>query len=306
MSVAAKVDGRMFVNGERAWAGSGKTFEAIDPATGEAFATVASGSKADVDAAVVSARQAHEAGWALIPPVRRVRVLNRLAVLMREHSRELAELESLDVGKPLKQAEDDVTAASGYFEYFAGVADKVFGSSIPLGGGFVDFTLREPIGVSAQIVPWNYPLRLSSRGIAPALACGNGVVAKPAAEAGLSVVRIAELAVEAGVPKGVFNVVTGVGAEAGSAIASHPGINHITFTGSVPTGIAIMKAAADNVVPVTLELGGKSPNIIFADADLEKVAASAASTLMQNSAQTCTAPTRLLVERSGTTAWSIC
>src|SRR5437870_9864124 len=298
MSVAAKVDGRMFVNGERAWAGSGKTFEAIDPATGEAFATVASGSKADVDAAVISARQAHEAGWALIAPVRRARVLTRLAVLMREHSRELAELESLDVGKPLKQAEDDVAAASGYFEYFAGVADKVFGSSIPLGGGFVDFTLREPIGVSAQIVPWNYPLRLSSRGIAPALACGNGVVAKPAAEAGLSVVRIAELAVEAGVPKGVFNVVTGVGAEAGSAIASHPGINHITFTGSVPTGIAIMKAAADNVVPVTLELGGKSPNIIFADADLERAAASSATTLMQNAAQTCTAPTRLLLERS--------
>src|SRR5438445_6743129 len=286
----------MFVNGEAAWAGSGKTFEAIDPAPGEAFATLALGSKADVDAAVISARHAYEAGWALIPPVRRVRVLNRLAVLMREHSRELAELESLDVGKPLKSAEDAVPAAWGYFEYVAGVADKVFGSSIPLGGGFVDFTLREPIGVSAQIVPGNYPLRLSSRGIAPALACGNGVVAKPAAEAGLSVVRIAELAVEAGVPKGVFNVVTGVGAEAGSAIASHPGINHITFTGSVPTGIAIMKAAADNVVPVTLELGGKSPNIIFADADLEKVAASAASTLMQNSAQTCTAPTRLLLE----------
>jgi acyl-CoA reductase-like NAD-dependent aldehyde dehydrogenase len=299
MSVAAKVDGRMFVNGERAWAGGGKTFEAIDPATGEAFATVASGSKADVDAAVVCARQAHEAGWASIPPVRRVRVLNRLATLMRERSRELAELESLDVGKPLKQAEDDVSAASGYFEYFAGVADKVFGSSIPLGAGFVDFTLREPIGVSAQIVPWNYPLRLASRGIAPALACGNGVVAKPAAEAGLSVVRIAELAVEAGVPKGVFNVVTGVGAEVGAALASHPAINHITFTGSIPTGIAIMKAAADNVVPVTLELGGKSPNIIFADADIEKAAASAASTLMQNSAQTCTAPTRLLVERKG-------
>src|SRR5437016_2746311 len=276
MSVAAKVDGRMFVNGERAWAGSGKTFEAIDPATGEAFATVASGSKADVDAAVISARHAYEAGWALIPPVRRVRVLNRLAVLMREHSRELAELESLDVGKPLKQAEDDVTAASGYFEYFAGVADKVFGSSIPLGGGFVDFTLREPIGVSAQIVPWNYPLRLSSRGIAPALACGNGVVAKPAAEAGLSVVRLAELATEAGLPPGVFNVVTG-GPETGAALTHHPGINHITFTGSVPTGIAIMKAAADNVVPVTLELGGKSPNIGFADADLERAAGSSAT-----------------------------
>jgi len=161
----------------------------------------------------------------------------------------------------------------------------------------VDFTLREPLGVSAQIVPWNYPLRLASRGIAPALACGNTVVAKPAAEAGLSIVRLAELAGEAGCPLGVFNVVTG-GRDTGAAIAAHPGINHITFTGSVPTGIAIMKAAADNVVPVTLELGGKSPNIIFADADLERAAASSATTLMQNSAQTCTAPTRLLLERS--------
>jgi acyl-CoA reductase-like NAD-dependent aldehyde dehydrogenase len=223
--------------------------------------------------------------------------LNRLAGLLREHSREFAELESLDVGKPLRQAEDDVAAAAGYFDYFAGVADKVFGSSIPLGNGFVDFTLREPLGVSAQIVPWNYPLRLASRGIAPALACGNAVVAKPAAEAGLSVVRLAELAVEASIPPGVFHVVTG-GRETGAALASHPGINHITFTGSVPTGIAIMKAAADNVVPVTLELGGKSPNIVFADADLERAAASAATTLMQNSAQTCTAPTRLLLEES--------
>src|SRR5438270_2360620 len=289
------MDGRMFLEGARVWARAGATTDAIDPATAEPFARVALGDKADVDAAVASARAA-AGGWAGLAPVRRVRLLNRLAGLLREHSRELAEMESLDVGKPLRQAEDDVAAAAGYFEYFAGVADKVFGSSIPLGKGFVDFTLREPLGVSAQIVPWNYPLRLASRGIAPALACGNAVVAKPAAEAVLSRVRIAELAVEAGVPKGVFNVVTGVGAEAGSAIASHPGINHITFTGSVPTGIAIMKAAADNVVPVTLELGGKSPNIIFADADLERAAASSATTLMQNSAQTCTAPTRFLLE----------
>jgi acyl-CoA reductase-like NAD-dependent aldehyde dehydrogenase len=284
----------MFLNGERVWAQARATIDAIDPATAEVFAKVALGDKADVDAAVASA-QAAMGGWAALPPVRRVRILNRLASLLREHNREFAELESLDVGKPLRQAEDDVAAAAGYFEYFAGVADKVFGSSIPLGKGFVDFTLREPLGVSAQIVPWNYPLRLASRGIAPALACGNGVVAKPAAEAGLSVVRLAELAVEAGVPPGVLNVVTG-GRDTGAALASHPGINHITFTGSVPTGIAIMKAAADNVVPVTLELGGKSPNIVFADADLERAAASAATTLMQNSAQTCTAPTRLLVE----------
>jgi aldehyde dehydrogenase (NAD+) len=290
------VDGRMFINGERAWARSNATLEAIDPATAEVFARLALGDKADVDAAVASA-QAAMGGWAGLPPVRRVRILNRLAGLLRERSREFAELESLDVGKPLRQAEDDVAAAAGYFEYFAGVADKVFGSSIPLGAGFVDFTLREALGVSAQIVPWNYPLRLASRGIAPALACGNAVVAKPAAEAGLSVIKLAELAIEAGLPAGVFNVVTG-GRETGAALASHPGINHITFTGSVPTGIAIMKAAADNVVPVTLELGGKSANIVFGDADLERAAASAATTLMQNSAQTCTAPTRLLLEES--------
>ena len=293
---ATEIDGRMFLNGERVWARSGATFDAIDPATAQVFARVALGDKADVDSAVASAHAAM-GGWAGLPPVRRVRLLNRLAGLLRERSREFAELESLDVGKPVRQAEDDVAAAAGYFEYFAGVADKVFGSSIPLGKGFVDFTLREPLGVSAQIVPWNYPLRLASRGIAPALASGNAVVAKPAAEAGLSIVRLAELAAEAGLPPGVFNVVTG-GRETGAALASHPGINHITFTGSVPTGIAIMKAAADNVVPVTLELGGKSPNIVFADADLERAAASAATTLTQNSAQTCTAPTRLLLEES--------
>src|SRR6202171_5447416 len=234
----------MFITGERVWARSGATLEAVDPATAEVFTKVALGDKADVDAAVASARAAID-GWAGQPPVRRVRLLNRLAGLLREHSREFAELESLDVGKPLRQAEDDVAAAAGFFEYFAGVADKVFGSSFPLGKGFVDFTLREPLGVSAQIVPWNYPLRLASRGIAPALASGNTVVAKPAAEAGLSIVRLAQLAVEAGLPPGVFNVVTG-GRETGAALSSHPGINHITFTGSVPTGIAIMKAPAAN------------------------------------------------------------
>src|SRR3984893_10515421 len=291
------VDGRMFVNGERAWARSGATFDGIDPATAGIFATVAQGDKGDVDSAVRAARAAFEGGWAGLAPVRRVRILNRIAGLLRERSREFAELESLDVGKPLRQAEDDVAPAAGYFEFFAGVADKVFGSSIPLGSGFVDFTLREPLGVSAQIVPWNYPLRLASPGVRPALACGHTVVAKPAAEAGLSVIKLAELAIEAGLPTGVFNVVTG-GRETGAALASHPGINHITFTGSVPTGIAIMKAAAANVVPVPLELGGKSPNIVFADADLERAAASAATTLMQNSAQTCTAPTRLLLEES--------
>src|SRR2546421_394967 len=285
----------MFINGERSWARAGATLDAIDPATAKVFASLALGGQVDVEAAVAAARAAFEGGWAGLPPVRRVRILNRIAGLLRERSREFAELESLDVGKPVRQAEDDVAAAAGYFEFFAGVADKVFGSSIPLGAGFVDFTLREPLGVSVQIVPWNYPLRLASRGIAPALACGNAVVAKPAAEAGLSVVRLAELAVEAGLPRGVFNAITG-GRETGAALAAHGDINHITFTGSVPTGIAIMKAAAEHIVPVTLELGGKSPNLVFADAALERAAASSATTLMQNAAQTCTAPTRLLID----------
>src|SRR5437868_1271745 len=285
----------MFVDGQRSWGSSGLTFDAIDPATGQVFAAVALADHRDVDTAVAAARAAVDAGWAGLPPVRRVRILNRLAALLREQRAEFARLESLDVGKPLRQAEDDVAAAAGYFEFFAGVADKVFGSSIPLGKGFLDFTLREPLGVSAQLVPWNYPLRLASRGVAPALACGNAVVAKPAAEAGLSIVRLAELATEAGLPPGAFNVVTG-GRETGAALVAHEGINHITFTGSVPTGIAIMKAAADHVVPLTLELGGKSPNIVFADADLERAAATSATTLMQNAAQTCTAPTRLLLE----------
>src|SRR2546430_828982 len=205
----------MFIAGQRSWSRSAATFEAIDPATAEGFATVASGDKSDIDAAIAAARAAFEGGWAGLPPVRRVRILNQLAGLLRERRAEFAALESLDVGKPLRQAEDDVSAAAGYFEFFAGVADKVFGSSIPLGKGFVDFTLREPLGVSAQIVPWNYPLRLASRGIAPALACGNTVVAKPAAEAGLSIVRLAELAGGAGCPLGGVNVVTGGGGNGG-------------------------------------------------------------------------------------------
>src|SRR5207249_3881568 len=205
----------MFVAGQRSWATSGASFEAIDPATGERFATVALGDKADIDAAVASARTAFEGGWAGLPPVRRVRILNQLASLLRERRAEFAALESLDVGKPLRQADDDVSAAAGYFEFFAGVADTVFGSSVPLGQGFLGCTLREP-----------------------------------------PVIRDA------------------------------------------PTGLAIRQAAADPVVPVTLELGGKSPNIIFGDADLERAAASSATTLMQNAAQTCTAPTRLLLERS--------
>ena len=264
---------------------------------GQVFATVALGDKSDVDAAVAAARKAVEQGWAGLPPVRRVRILNRLAGLLRERTRELAELESLDVGKPLRQAEDDVAAAAGYFEFFAGVADKVFGSSIPLGQGFVDFTLREPLGVSAQIVPWNYPLRLASRGIAPALAAGNAVVAKPAAEAGLSILRLAELAVEAGLPAGVFNVVTG-GRETGAALASHPGVKKIVFTGGTDVGRSIGAAAAQNFALTTLELGGKGAVLIFEDMPLERAVNGAAFSAFIGAGQTCVCGARILVQRS--------
>src|SRR5438067_2563262 len=295
---SAILDGRMLIGGHRVDAVSGEWFETLDPATGRQLALIARGDGRDVDAAVDSAREAFDRVWSRTAPLKRVQALNRVAALIRERRAELAALESTDVGKPLREAEADAEAAAQFFEYYAGAADKVFGTSIPLGPSMLDYTVREPLGVCAQIIPWNYPLRLAARGIAPALACGNTVVAKPAEEAVLSTLRLAELALEAGLPKGVVNVLTGLGEVAGAALAGHPGINQITFTGSVPTGIAVMKAAADNVVPVTLELGGKSPNIIFADADLERAAASSASTLMQNSAQTCTAPTRLLLERS--------
>ena len=291
------LDGRMLIGGHRVDALSGATFETLDPATGRPLTRIAQGDRRDVDAAVADARDAFRGVWSRTAPLRRVHILNRLAALIREHRGELASLESTDVGKPLREAEADAEAAAQFFEYFAGAADKIFGASIPLGPKMLDYTIREPLGISAQIVPWNYPLRLASRGIAPALACGNVVVAKPAGEAALSTLRLAELALEAGLPRGVFNVVTGHGAVAGAALAGHPGINQVSFTGSVPTGVAVMKAAADNVVPVTLELGGKSPNIVFDDADLAQAGASAARVILQNAGQTCTAPSRLLVER---------
>ncbi|HYM50550.1 MAG TPA: aldehyde dehydrogenase family protein [Candidatus Limnocylindrales bacterium] len=294
---APHLDGRMLIGGHRVDAISGDWFETRDPSNGRPLTRVAQGDRRDVDAAVETAREAFTRVWSKTAPLKRVHILNRLAALIREHRADVAALESLDVGKPLREAEADAEAAAQFFEYFAGAADKIFGASIPLGPNMLDYTVREPLGVSAQIVPWNYPLRLACRGIAPALACGNTVVAKPAGEAVLSTLRIAELALEAGLPHGVLNVVTGHGQVAGAALAGHPGINQVTFTGSVPTGIAVMKAAADHVVPVTLELGGKSPNIVFADADLAHAGASAARVILQNAGQTCTAPSRLLVEK---------
>jgi acyl-CoA reductase-like NAD-dependent aldehyde dehydrogenase len=288
----------LLIDGEGVAASDGQTFEVFDPSTGERIAEVAQATAADVDRAVGSARAALESkAWGGLAPAERGRIMWRMAAAIRDRAEELATLESRDNGKPLRQARTDVQVAARYFEFFAGIADKIMGNTIPLGPGFLDYTVREPIGVSAQIVPWNYPIQIGARGVAPALAAGCSVVLKPSSEAPMTALRLGEIGLACGLPPGVFNVVPGTGAVAGAALARHPGIHQLTFTGSVEVGIAVAKMAADNVVPVVMELGGKSPNIVFADADLDLAVAGVANAIFQNAGQTCSAGSRLLVER---------
>ena len=289
---------QLIIDGSKAAASDGSTFDVYDPSSGDVLAVVAKATRADVDRAVSAAHKALDSkSWGGAPPAERGRVMIRIAQTLRERTEELATLESRDNGKPLKQARADVQVAARYFEFFAGIADKIMGNTIPLGPGFLDYTVREPIGVSAQIIPWNYPIQIGARGIAPAIAAGCAVVLKPAEDAPMTALRLGEIALECGLPPGVVNVLPGMGPEAGAALASHPGINQLTFTGSVEVGIAVAKMAAENVVPVVMELGGKSPNIVFADADLETTAAGVANAIFQNAGQTCSAGSRLLVER---------
>src|SRR5579862_828361 len=289
----------LLINGARVPASDASTFEVFDPSSGDLLATVAKATKSDVDRAVAAAHGALEsAAWGGILPAERGRIMQRIAQTIRGRAEELATLESRDNGKPLAQARTDVHVAARYFEFFGGVADKIMGHTIPLGPGFLDYTVREPIGVSAQIVPWNYPIQIGARGVAPALAAGCAVVLKPSSEAPMTALRLGEIALACGLPPGALNVVPGTGSEAGTALASHPDINQLTFTGSVDVGIAVAKMAADNVVPVVMELGGKSPNIVFADADLDATARGVATAIFQNAGQTCSAGSRLLVERS--------
>jgi aldehyde dehydrogenase (NAD+) len=288
----------LLIDGSRVDASDGQTFEVFDPSTGERLATVAKATKADVARAVASAQAALDSNaWGGLAPAERGRIMWRIAGAIRERAEELATLESRDNGKPLRQARTDVQVAARYFEFFAGIADKIMGNTIPLGPGFLDFTVREPIGISAQIVPWNYPIQIGARGVAPALAAGCAVVLKPSSEAPMTALRLGEIGLACGLPPGALNVVPGTGSEAGTALASHPGINQLTFTGSVEVGVHVAKMAADNVVPVVMELGGKSPNVVFADADFDLAAASVANAIFQNAGQTCSAGSRLLVER---------
>ncbi|KAA0684846.1 aldehyde dehydrogenase family protein [Azospirillum brasilense] len=286
-----------FIDGQWRPAHSRETLEILDPADGAVLARIARGGASDIDEAVRAA-QAALPGWADCVPVQRGRVLHAIARRILQEQDRLARLESQDTGKPLAQAQADAVAAARFFEYYAGVADKVLGSSIPLGPDYADFTVREPLGVTAQIVPWNYPLQIASRGLAPALATGNTVVLKPAELACLSVLELTRICHEEGLPPGVLNVVPGLGQEAGSALAAHPGVNLVVFTGSVATGAQVMRTAADNIVPVLLELGGKSPNIVLADADLDDALPVLLKAAFPNSGQTCSAGSRVLVQRA--------
>ncbi|HET9372903.1 MAG TPA: aldehyde dehydrogenase family protein [Vicinamibacterales bacterium] len=289
----------LLIHGERRQAADRGTIESLDPSTGEPFAAVAAATATDIDAAVASAQSALDSKeWGGAMPAERGRIMIRIAHAIRERAEELAMLESRDNGKPLRQARTDVQVAARYFEFFAGIADKIMGNTIPLGPGFLDYTVREPIGVSAQIVPWNYPIQIGARGVAPALAAGCAVVLKPSSEAPMTALKLGEIGLACGLPPGALNVVPGTGSVAGTALASHRGIHQLTFTGSVDVGVQVAKMAAENVVPVVMELGGKSPNIVFADADLDLAAAGVANAIFQNAGQTCSAGSRLLVERN--------
>ncbi|WP_409252077.1 aldehyde dehydrogenase family protein [Bacillus sp. SCS-153A] len=289
----------MYINGEWVQSRSGESITFYDPADQSVIGTIPRGGKEDVEDAVKAARSAFESeGWRKVKPHERGYILLEMANKIRQHREELAELETADVGKPLSQAYADVEAAARYFEFYAGAADKVMGETIPIEDGILDFTVREPIGVTAHIIPWNYPIQITSRSTAAAIATGNTVVVKTAEDTPSSALKLAELFDETVLPKGVFNVVTGYGYEAGQALSSHPDINHITFTGSVQTGKMVMKSAAENIVPVTLELGGKSPNIVFRDCDEENTLEWVIKSIIQNAGQTCSAGSRLLIEAS--------
>ncbi|AUL48924.1 aldehyde dehydrogenase [Bordetella trematum] len=277
---------------------SGDSIDVIDPSTGVVFEQLARGNAADIDLAVQAARRAYEGPWGALSAAERGRLLLALSRLILDHHDELTQLESRDCGKPLKQARADVTAVARYFEFYGGAADKLLGETIPYQHGYTVLTLREPHGVTGHIVPWNYPLQIFGRSIGGALAAGNACVVKPAEDACLSLLRVAELAAEAGLPPGALNIVTGYGHEAGDALARHPGIDHISFTGSPRVGVLVSQTAAENHVPVTLELGGKSPQIVFADADLDALVPVAVNAIVQNAGQTCSAGSRILIERS--------
>lgn len=272
-------------------------YENISPADGSVISTVIRSGQTEVDAAVIAGRKA-QPNWANTPTEKRADIMEAFAHAIREHSTELAQLDCEDTGKPLSQARTDAIVTARYFGFYGRAIESYYGLHLPVDPAFHAYTRREPLGVCGSVIAWNYPLQLFGRAVAPAVVTGNSVVLKPADETPRSAVRLAELALEVGFPPGVINVVPGIGAEAGAALAAHPGIDHVGFVGSNPIGISIAESAAKNVVPTVLELGGKSPHIVFADADLDKAATFITKGILQNAGQTCSAGSRLLVEES--------
>jgi aldehyde dehydrogenase (NAD+) len=290
---------RMLIDGKWVEAASGKTFPSLNPATGEVLAQVAEGDRADIDRAVHAARRAFEGPWSKWKPFERQQLLLKIADLVERHFEELALLDTLDMGAPISRTRGSRRRVLGMLRYYAGMATAIHGETIEnsLPGEYVSFTLKEPVGVVGAIIPWNGPLGAVVWKIGPALATGCTVVLKPAEEAPLTPLRLGELLLEAGVPEGVVNVVPGYGETAGAALAAHPQVDKIAFTGSHLTGQKIIQASAGNLKRVSLELGGKSPDIVFADADLEMTVPGAAMAVFSNSGQICSAGTRLFVER---------
>jgi aldehyde dehydrogenase (NAD+) len=287
---------KLLIGGELRDAQAGRTFATFDPAHGGELAQVAQGAAADIDAAVSAARDALNGAWMKTSPAKRARALNRLAQLLDERTDELAELESRNVGKAKWQCEAEIKVAVATLELFAGTAQHLYGRSHVVNPAVVSYTLKEPVGVVGAIIPWNYPLMMAAWKVAPALAAGNTLILKPASATPLTAIRLGELALEAGIPPGVLNVVPGPGGEVGEAIASHPGIDKVAFTGETGTGRRIAEAAAKTLKRVSLELGGKSPNIVFADADLDAAVLGSLWAIYYAAGQSCEARSRILVE----------
>ena len=289
--------GNMFIDGKWIAAASGDTIPVISPVDGIVFDSIARGTAEDVDTAVRAAQRALAGPWGRFTATERGRVMMKLGQKILDNAESLAQLEARDTGKPMTTARNDIQVLARYFEFYGSAADKVHGQVVPFLDGYAVTVLREPLGVTAHIIPWNYPAQMLGRSLAPALAMGNATVLKPAEDACLSTLEIARLAIEAGFPEGVVNIVTGFGHEAGAALAAHPGIDFISFTGSNEVGALVQQAAANNAVKCVLELGGKSPQIVFADADLDRALPIIVKAIVQNTGQTCTAGSRLLVER---------
>jgi acyl-CoA reductase-like NAD-dependent aldehyde dehydrogenase len=290
---------RLLINGEWRDASGGKTMPVVNPATEDVIAEVASATREDVDAAVSAARAALDGPWSKMSARERGRLVWRLGERLMERVDEVAKLETLHNGKPINESRHiEIPASAECLQYFAGWADKIHGETIPVKGNHLTYTLREPVGVVAAIVPWNFPLLLASWKVAPALACGNTLVLKPASQTPLTALALGEIALEVGLPPGVLNVITGPGSSVGQAIVEHPGIDKIAFTGDTATGKGIMRASADTLKTITLELGGKSPNVVLPDADLEAAVRGATVGIFYGKGEVCAAGSRLLVDRS--------